>query len=163
MLPSYGTVLCAMDLGPQSSAVLRHALALAQAFSGRIVVLHAMKPLDETTMNVLEAMVPQHQVEELETQGVVRAQARLRERLEAFVQQEIGTVGAAAEQVAGVDVVLGSPAAAIIETAIKEQADLVVMGSHGHSLLGRLLIGSVASQVMQQSPIPVLLVPLPRR
>ena len=36
--------------------------------------------------------------------------------------------------------------------------DLVVMGSHGHSALGNLVMGSVATQVLAQCAVPVLLV-----
>ena len=36
--------------------------------------------------------------------------------------------------------------------------DLVVMGSHGHGLFGNLVMGSVATQVLSQSKVPVLLV-----
>jgi nucleotide-binding universal stress UspA family protein len=36
--------------------------------------------------------------------------------------------------------------------------ELLVMGSHGHSSLGNLVMGSVATQVLAQSKVPVLLV-----
>jgi nucleotide-binding universal stress UspA family protein len=36
--------------------------------------------------------------------------------------------------------------------------DLIVMGSHGHSALGRLVMGSVASEVLAHCSVPVLLV-----
>ena len=36
--------------------------------------------------------------------------------------------------------------------------DLVVMGSHGHGSLGNLVMGSVATQVLARSKVPVLLV-----
>lgn len=36
--------------------------------------------------------------------------------------------------------------------------DLVVMGSHGHGVFGNLVMGSVATQVLSQSKVPVLLV-----
>lgn len=36
--------------------------------------------------------------------------------------------------------------------------DLVVMGSHGHSALGNLVLGSVATQVLAHCDVPVLLV-----
>ena len=36
--------------------------------------------------------------------------------------------------------------------------DLVMMGSHGHSALGKLVLGSVATRVMAQCQVPVLLV-----
>ena len=36
--------------------------------------------------------------------------------------------------------------------------DLLIMGSHGHGTLGNLVMGSVATQVIAQSKVPVLLV-----
>ena len=36
--------------------------------------------------------------------------------------------------------------------------DLVMMGSHGHSALGKLVLGSIATRVMAQCEVPVLLV-----
>jgi nucleotide-binding universal stress UspA family protein len=36
--------------------------------------------------------------------------------------------------------------------------DMVMMGSHGHGALGKLVLGSVATRVMAQCHVPVLLV-----
>jgi nucleotide-binding universal stress UspA family protein len=52
-----------------------------------------------------------------------------------------------------------SPAAEILRVAEEEQADLVVLGTHGHGALARALIGSVSSTVARQTEVPVLLVP----
>ena len=38
------------------------------------------------------------------------------------------------------------------------QFDMVVMGSHGHSALGNLVMGSVTTQVLAHCQVPVLLV-----
>lgn len=46
----------------------------------------------------------------------------------------------------------------ILNTARQEGADLIVVGSHGRSGIGRVLLGSVASKVVAQSPVPVLVV-----
>lgn len=48
-----------------------------------------------------------------------------------------------------------SPAWGIIKKAEEWQADLVVMGSHGHSALGRLILGSVSQRVLIEAPCPV--------
>ena len=45
---------------------------------------------------------------------------------------------------------------AIVAAAKEEGADLVVVGSHGRSGLGRLMLGSVAAKVVAQAPVPVL-------
>ena len=46
----------------------------------------------------------------------------------------------------------------IIRVAVANQADLIVMGSHGRTGFQRLLLGSVAERVIGQTPCPVLVV-----
>ncbi|MBY0465508.1 MAG: universal stress protein [Burkholderiales bacterium] len=46
----------------------------------------------------------------------------------------------------------------IAQTATKGEFDLVMMGSHGHSALVNLVMGSVATQVLAHCKVPVLLV-----
>lgn len=50
------------------------------------------------------------------------------------------------------------PAEAILEIASEQGCSLIVMASHGRRGLGRLLLGSQTSEVVSQSPIPVLVV-----
>jgi nucleotide-binding universal stress UspA family protein len=54
----------------------------------------------------------------------------------------------------------GDPRECLVEVAKKERADLVILGSHGRSGLGRLLLGSVASHVVAHSPCSVLVIKL---
>ena len=53
---------------------------------------------------------------------------------------------------------VGSPGTEIVKVATKEKAHLIVMGTHGHGILGRALLGSVAQNVLTTCEIPVLLV-----
>jgi nucleotide-binding universal stress UspA family protein len=52
-------------------------------------------------------------------------------------------------------VVSGSPAGAMIATADEWKPDLLVIGSHGHSMLGRFFLGSVSQTVIAQAPCTV--------
>lgn len=52
-----------------------------------------------------------------------------------------------------------SASAAIVETAQRDGADLVVVGTHGRTGFKRLMLGSVAGKVVAQSSVPVLVVP----
>jgi len=54
--------------------------------------------------------------------------------------------------------VSGLPAQRIQEVALREDAALIVMGSHGRTALSRLAVGSVAAEVAQHSPVPVTVV-----
>lgn len=47
-------------------------------------------------------------------------------------------------------------ATGIVQTAQELGADLIVVGSHGRSGIARLMLGSVATKVVAESPIPVL-------
>ena len=46
----------------------------------------------------------------------------------------------------------------IVAAAKDAGADLIVMGTHGHGMFGRALMGSVATKVIAESPVSVLLV-----
>lgn len=52
----------------------------------------------------------------------------------------------------------GAAADQIIEASKREGVQMIVMGAHGHGLLSRMLMGSVAQNVLAESEIPVLLV-----
>jgi len=53
---------------------------------------------------------------------------------------------------------IGNPGAEIVKAAKKDKAQMIVMGTHGHGILGRAILGSVAQNVLTQVEIPVLLV-----
>jgi nucleotide-binding universal stress UspA family protein len=59
------------------------------------------------------------------------------------------------------EVVWGSPRDAIVKAAKTREANLVVLGSHGRGLLGRLLLGSVATYVASHVPCSVEIVRKP--
>jgi len=53
---------------------------------------------------------------------------------------------------------VGKPAETIVKHARAARADLIVVGNQGRGAVGNLLIGSVASRVLQLADLPVMLV-----
>jgi nucleotide-binding universal stress UspA family protein len=53
---------------------------------------------------------------------------------------------------------VGSAADVIAATATNTKFDLLILGSHGHGLVGNLVMGSVATKVLAHCKVPVLLV-----
>lgn len=53
----------------------------------------------------------------------------------------------------------GDPSRALLEAIDKEEADLVVMGSHGRREWGNLFMGSVSQRVIHDARVPVVIVP----
>jgi len=53
----------------------------------------------------------------------------------------------------------GVPYVKIVEAAKRLDCDLIILGSHGHSGLEKIFLGSVAERVIGISPVPVMVVP----
>jgi nucleotide-binding universal stress UspA family protein len=53
---------------------------------------------------------------------------------------------------------VGIPVDRILEYAVSNRIDLIVMGTHGRGLVGHMFLGSVAERVVRRSPVPVLTV-----
>lgn len=50
----------------------------------------------------------------------------------------------------------GKPFVEIVETAAEENIDLIIISSHGHSGVEKILFGSTAEKVVRKAPCPVL-------
>jgi universal stress protein A len=57
---------------------------------------------------------------------------------------------------------IGDPADEIVRLAEEEEVDLIVLGTHGRTGLSRLLMGSVAEQIVRRATCPVLTFKQPR-
>ncbi len=53
---------------------------------------------------------------------------------------------------------VGHAAEVIADLAAKGRFDLLMMGSHGHGVLGNLVLGSVTTKVISRSEVPVLII-----
>ncbi|MCC7367381.1 MAG: universal stress protein [Chloroflexi bacterium] len=73
-----------------------------------------------------------------------------------YVDQQVSRLQAAGRHAMG-RVVVGQPAGVITSAARELHPDLIVMATHGHGGLSRLILGSVATSVLRQSSIPLLL------
>ncbi len=71
------------------------------------------------------------------------------------VRREIGAENMPVETV----VLSGSPGRALVDFAARSNADLVVSGTHGYGFFNRLVLGSVATQLVRGAPCSVLIVP----
>jgi nucleotide-binding universal stress UspA family protein len=54
----------------------------------------------------------------------------------------------------------GDPAAELEQAAAEQRADLIVVGSQGHTVVHRLLLGSVSTRLTHHAQRPVMVVPL---
>ncbi len=85
--------------------------------------------------------------------------AELKEQMNACDLFLSGIKKKAAERGIECDIICaeGLAAPTILKVSEEKKIDLIVMGSHGRSTLGLIILGSVAYSVMQKSKIPVLI------
>lgn len=136
-------------VGYDGSEMAGLALDAAARLAGEDSVVHivtAAEPFDDRTQRDLAA-VP----EEFRLNFDPSAQA---ETLLAEAAKRVGAHGVHTET----HLVVGDPAGAILDTAAKTDADLVVVGSRGVGRMTRFLRGSVSSRVMTHAPHSVLVV-----
>jgi len=153
------TILYATDLGTHMRPVFRRAIHLARSNKAHIIMLHVMEPLSGTGQAVIDTYMSAKKREQLQRDGMKKVLDTMRERIDKFCQDELGEGADASPWVSDVVVHSGRPGDEIPRQAQDKGADIIVMGTCSHGLLGRGLIGSTAVRVVQISRVPVLVVP----
>lgn len=142
MLP-IRTVLYATDFSPTAKYAFNLACALARDYGAKLVMLH-VKPLPVYggEWGVVIPPDPEGLDEELHA----KMDALKPVSNEVVVEKHLRE---------------GEPAPHIVRLAEECHADVVVLGTHGRTGLGRLLLGSVAEEVLRKAPCPVLTIKTP--
>jgi nucleotide-binding universal stress UspA family protein len=139
-------IVHATDFSPASRRAFDAAVTLAKDSGASLVIVHVM----DTAAPVLED-APLNR--ELYDRMVGAARGEAERRLDALV----GKARRAGARARG-RIVDGSPRDRIVRVARAEGADVLVVGTHGRTGLGRLLLGSVAAHVATTASCPVLTV-----
>jgi nucleotide-binding universal stress UspA family protein len=137
------TVLHPTDFYTHSDYAFRLACSLARDHRARLVFLHVATPPPVVTPT-----------------GIITEA-----KFDAYKEQ----LGTALRQLQAPDpklpvehrLAVGDPATEILQAAKDVQADLIVMGTHGRAGASRVLMGSVAEQVLRRASCPVLTVKAP--
>jgi len=141
-------ILCPVDYSEPSALALKYAVAGARVFDADLTVLHAVQiePPPYFTKSETDQLLDQ----------LRQALEYARADLTAFITRVLGKDPKLLNIQIQVSDALA--AAAILEAIKNDQADLVIMGTHGRSPAKRFLLGSVTETVLQQSPVPVFIV-----
>jgi len=138
MMP-FKTILFATDFSLTSKVAFQVAAALARDYRARIIAVHVIEPVRMGFSEFTSYVSPE------EDKGLAMEQLQAIHAPAPTVTMEYRLLE-------------GDPATVIAETAQDAAADLIVMGTHGRSGLPRLVMGSVAEDVLRRAPCPVLTV-----
>lgn len=145
----YGRTLLALDFDQASRSAARAALAMGIFEHSKLVVMHAFDAPAEGMMR--RSLEPAGAVDDY----VAGERSVAMEALHDLVG-ELGLPSAGRR----VTAIVGSPARSILESALAEEADLIVLGTHQRKGFERLLIGSVTEDVVRDADRDVLIVPI---
>lgn len=143
-------ILVPTDFTAHSRAAADAAAVLARTFRGSLQLLHVV-PLSDYIGYIGDAEDPRFNTGEL--QDAVREQVAIEGRKELA---RLADEGVPVE----FNTIEGPPAAEICEFAVRNWMELIVIGTHGRTGVKRLLIGSVAENVVRHAKIPVLTIHL---
>lgn len=146
-MKNYETILVAIDFSDSSDNAFQTAMMLARQFSARLLILHIInEPVD-----LRGFYVPHISFDKLEEE----IEEGAKKLMETFCRQHIKDFDSYETFISP-----GIPYEAIINKAVDENVDLIVIGTHGRTGLDHVLFGSTAEKVVRKSPLPVLTVRL---
>ena len=137
--PETETILVATDGSQTASAAATHAIGLAAATGSSLHAVHVIN------LVALSGEYGSGSVFDTLRQVGQRALDEIADRAADAGVESVETA-----------ILTGAPSQEIIDYATDQEADLVVMGTHGRTGLNRLLIGSVTEKVVRLAEMPVL-------
>jgi nucleotide-binding universal stress UspA family protein len=138
-------ILCPIDFTDNATVALGVASDIARQNKSTLIVLHVAESLGPEGLSFGEVQ------NRLQPEGHI---AELQQRLQKAAPPQAGlTLRHLLTE--------GSPAKVVEEVVREQHVDLVVLGTHGRTGLDRLLMGSIAEEILRRCPCPVLIVKYP--
>ncbi|MDY0211811.1 MAG: universal stress protein [Desulfuromonadaceae bacterium] len=138
-------ILYATDFSEGSAIAAEYARALADLHQARVLVLHVINELADSN----RLRIQSDDYAELERSVEKLASSNMKEFCPRYFKT--GSYETRLE--------IGIPFNVINDVAKKENADLIVVGTHGRTGLALVVLGSTAARVVRKSAVPVLTVP----
>jgi nucleotide-binding universal stress UspA family protein len=133
-------ILLATDLSTASEKAAGQAIDLARALAAELLVVSVIDPEIRAIVNGLAERMDQRRfAREAAAQALVNRGRQAGVHMSFLVWE-------------------GEPGASIVEAAVAESADLVVVGTRGRGRVERMVLGSVSDHVVRHAPCPVLIV-----
>jgi nucleotide-binding universal stress UspA family protein len=136
-------VLVPTDFSDSARHALTYGVSFAREFGAELLLVHVVENL---TVGYASDLFPVPMAEVFEEiSGYARSEL-------AKLAVEVREKGVTVREI----VAQGKPSAEIVRIAGEEQADVIVLGTHGKGMLDKALFGSTTERVIRKAPCPVL-------
>lgn len=136
-------ILVPVDLTDDHPSEITFACGLAKTFGAKVLLLHVVDYVPTVLPVELPAGYPTPQLDVVQA-SAERKLAEVASQFEGLDVESTVEIGAAAHE--------------IVACAEREGVDHIVVGSHSHGALARMVLGSVAERVARTAPCPVTIV-----
>jgi nucleotide-binding universal stress UspA family protein len=141
----FKSIVVGTDGSDTAKEALRQAAELARTTGGKLGLVSAYRPVDDSRLRRERQEVPED----------LKWMINPREDVENLLKE-------AAESVEGVDTEVypreGDPSDAILDVAEEQSADLIVVGNKGMTGASRFVLGSVPNKVSHHAPCSVMII-----
>lgn len=146
---AFKCIIVPTDFSEHSLRGLDYAIEVAEKFSARLKLVYVIEPLMQAA-DVSWTTVDFEQLNQAHKESAEKQLAQLlEERVPAGIPAETA-------------ILFGKPFVEILKVAKADNADLIVMATHGRGAISHILMGSTAEKVVRKAPCPVLTVKHPK-
>jgi nucleotide-binding universal stress UspA family protein len=146
-------ICIALDTSPSAKKIAKTGFNYAKALQAEVVFIHVIDNAGvyvntyDPIMNYNGFLVNQN----------IKIVESLEKEAKSFLDSTAKYLG---EPTTEVKVIEGNPEYEILNFAKEWSADLLVIGTHSHSLLEDIFMGNIAASIVKSSKIPVLVIPV---
>jgi nucleotide-binding universal stress UspA family protein len=146
-------ILITLDYEPSATKVAEEGYAIAQALQAKVVLLHVVADASYYSASEYSPIMGFTGFNNIDINNFMDG---LKEEAQRFLEESKKHLG---DEEIETGIVEGDFAASILDFAKEQQADMIVMGTHGRRGINKLLMGNLAEKVLHDSVVPVLVIP----
>jgi nucleotide-binding universal stress UspA family protein len=143
-------IITPTDFSEYSLRALDYAIEIADKFSAHLTIIHIIEPM----LQAADLTWTTIDYEDLNKAHKESAQKQMDKIVNERIPKGIEV---------DASILFGKPFLEIVKTARDQNADLIVMATHGRGAISHLLMGSTAEKVVRKAPCPVLTVKHPKQ
>jgi nucleotide-binding universal stress UspA family protein len=161
IIPEVKKILYATDLSENARHAFSYAMSMANRYGAGITILHVLQEMSPYRDSLIVNILGEEKWAALRKENEQKVLDTLKERLAKFCKDVSKELPACPFITDEIIVKVGNPVEIILGELDRTQCDVVVMGAHGHGVIGEAFLGSVSRRVLRRCKKPVLVVRLP--
>ncbi len=140
-------ILFATDFSENSVLTFERAKSLAAEHNAKLLILHVIKDMEDASFHYSIAHLNLDQINSAVEKNIVEAFSH-------YIEKNIGDC-VNYEKITK----HGQPFEEILKISTERSVDLIIVGSHGSTGIGRVVFGSTSERIVRRSKVPVLVIP----